>query len=256
MADSIRLRHGGLLALFLLAAAGPLPGQETRVVIPSRGWRLIGDLRLPASSEPAPAVLMLNQAAGTRAAYTELAAQLAVRGIASLRLDLPGHGESTNLGRFVPGEVLRSPMIWDAEVEVAAALEFLRAHPRIDRTRLAAVGGSYSGEEMAESGRIHGYVQAYVALSPGSFSDESIRGIDASGVPWLFIVSRDERYLREITAAVREASLTVELQIVPGTAHASDPAVRRRPGAPPLSTAAPHIPAWGAPTGSPRRNRA
>jgi hypothetical protein len=39
------------------------------------------------------------------------------------------------------------------------------------------MGASYSGEELAEAGRIIGYVQAYVELSPGSFSDESIDGI-------------------------------------------------------------------------------
>ena len=36
-------------------------------------------------------------------------------------------------------------------------------------------------------------------LSPGSFSDESIASIDSSGVPWLFIAAREERFLQEIT---------------------------------------------------------
>ncbi len=75
---------------------------------------------------------------------------------------------------------------------------------------------------MAEAGREHGYGQAYVALSPGSFSEESILAIDSSGVPWLFITSKDERFLREITASLQEQSQTVELVIVPGTRHATD----------------------------------
>jgi dienelactone hydrolase len=119
----------------------------------------------------------------------------------------------------VPGAEERSPLIWDSEVDVTAALEHLRADPRVDGARLAVVGASYSGEEMAEAGRLHGYARAYVALSPGSFSDESVERIDASGVAWLFVVSRDEPHLREITAAVRAESRTVELVVLPGTEH-------------------------------------
>jgi dienelactone hydrolase len=196
--------------------------EETRVVIDSRGWELIGDLRLPESNAPVPAVLMLNKAAGDRRVYKELALQLATRNIASLRIDLPGHGESTNLGRFIPGEVPRSPLIWDAEQDVIAAHKFLMNRARIDANRIGIVGGSYSGEEMAEAGRLNGYAQAYVALSPGSFSDESISAIDSSGVAWLLIVSNNERFLREITAAVQQQSHSVQLIIVPGDKHATD----------------------------------
>ena len=113
-------------------------------------------------------------------------------------------------------------MIWDAESSVAAAIEFLNSHDRIKAGRIAIVGASYSGEEMAEAGRLNGYAEVYVALSPGSFSDESINGIDGSGVPWLFVTSRDERFLQEIRAAVTGRSQTVEQIIVPGTGHASN----------------------------------
>ena len=75
---------------------------------------------------------------------------------------------------------------------------------------------------MAEAGRQRGYAQAYVALSPGSFSIESIMGIDASQVPWLFVTSKDDYFLHGITAALQEHSQTVELLVVPGNYHASD----------------------------------
>ena len=74
---------------------------------------------------------------------------------------------------------------------------------------------------MAEAGRLTGYLNAYVELSPGSFSDESIAGIDSSNVPWLFIVSNNEKYLKEITASVQANSMNVELIILPGTEHAT-----------------------------------
>ena len=213
------LCHG---CLFQQAAVQESAVEETRIKLENEGWELVGDLLLPASEGPLPAVLMLNQAAGDRMVYKELALQLAARGIASLRLDLRGHGESTNLGRFVPGERQRSPLIWDAEVDVTAAHQYLRSHARIDGDRIGIVGASYSGEEMAEAGRVDGYAQGYVTLSPGSFSEESIAGIDASGVPWLFIISKNERYLQEITAMLQAQSQTVEIVIVPGARHATD----------------------------------
>lgn len=203
-------------------AAHGAHAETFRVVVNSQGWKLVGDLHLPDSREAVPAVLMLNKAAGDRTSYRDLARHLSDRGVASLRLDLRGHGDSTNLGRFVPGERERDPMIWDAEQDVIAAHEYLRTHARIDRDRIGVVGASYSAEEMAEAGRLRGYAQAYVALSPGSFSEASILGIDSSGVPWLFSASRDEQFLREITAAVQARSRTAELALVPGTRHGTD----------------------------------
>ena len=199
--------------------------EEIPVVIDSQGWRLVGDLRLPPSDNPLPVALMLNQAAGDRTAYVELAEHLASRGIASLRLDLRGHGESTNLGRFEPSEsdsLSRERFIWDSDIDVTAAHQYLKSLARVDSNRIGIVGSSYSGEEMAEAGRNHGYVRAYVLLSPGSFSEESIPEIDSSGVPWLFITTNNDRFLKEITASVQAQSKTVELIIAPGTEHATD----------------------------------
>jgi dienelactone hydrolase len=209
------------LLAFCSTAAEPAPAQETRVVVPSDGWELIGDLVLPETTGRLPVVIMLNKADGDRRVYTDLANYLAEYGIASLRIDLPGHGDSTNLGEFVPYQRSPDPLIWDAERNIDDIVEFVREDDRLDAVRVAIVGASYSGEEMAEAGRLYGYVQAYVALSPGSFSEESIAGIDASRVPWLFVTSRDERHLQEIRARVAAESETVEQIIVPGTEHAS-----------------------------------
>ncbi len=44
-----------------------------RVIIESDGWELVGDLQIPQRDSKVPAVLMLNQAAGKRKAYEDLA---------------------------------------------------------------------------------------------------------------------------------------------------------------------------------------
>ena len=194
--------------------------RETRVEVASGEWKLAGDLVVPKSAEPVPAVLLLNKAAGNRHVYAGLASELADRGIASLRLDLRGHGESVNRGTFVPGNEGRA-MIAGTEADIIAACNHLRSLEGIDSSSIAVVGASYSGEEMMEAARIAGYADAYVALSPGSLSDESIRSIDSTGIPWLYIASRDERYLKEVTAAVLQMSHSAETLILPGTAHAT-----------------------------------
>jgi dienelactone hydrolase len=213
-----------MILIGFVAANANAAGQDERVVVMSSGWELIGDLRIPAENATGAAVLMLNKAAGHRESYAALSGELAERGIASLRLDLRAHGESTNLGKFEPEtatEEDRETIIWNAEVDVVAAHQYLQAHPAIDANRIAIVGASYSGEEMAEAGRNTAYAAAYVALSPGSFSPESIDAMDGSGASWLFIVSKYERYLSEIVANVHEKTRNVEILYLPGEQHAT-----------------------------------
>ncbi len=195
---------------------------EERVTIESDGWELIGDRVTPNSEGPWPLTIMFNQAAGTREPYRAMAYALAERGVASIRIDLPGHGESTNLGVFEPGAQRRDPMIWDAEQNVADIVSQVRSDTAYRAERIALVGASYSGEEVAEAGRLDGYEAAYVVLSPGSFEQASIDGIDASSVPWLFVASREERFLIEITADVQARSKTIDMMLLPGTAHATN----------------------------------
>ena len=75
---------------------------------------------------------------------------------------------------------------------------------------------------MAAAARAGSKAGAYVALSPGSFSDQSAGDIDASATPWWFIASRDERFAQAVVAGIPDVSRTAEVTIVSGNAHASD----------------------------------
>jgi dienelactone hydrolase len=169
-------------------------------------------------------VILLNKAAGDRKAYATLATLLAARGIASLRVDLRGHGESINKGKFIPFDEKSLALTEGADEDVTSVFRYLKTVPGIDTQKIGFVGASYSGEEMAVSARKYGYGKAYVALSPGSFSEESIAALDRTGIPWLFIKSSDERArsLKEFFSVLRQKSRTAQFMEVAGTEHATD----------------------------------
>jgi dienelactone hydrolase len=197
----------------------PAPGRG--VTLDVDGWELVGDLTLPLTSGPYPAALLLHNAAGSRDEQEALAIELARRGIASLRLDLRGHGDSVNRGRFDPDDLEGTRhMIVDARVDVRAAITALPRLGDIAPTRIAVVGASYTGEAMAAAARdMNRYAAAYVAMSPGNFSDESIAAIDTSGADWLLLRSRVELpFFDELFAEIAAGS-SAEIRVVPGSRH-------------------------------------
>jgi dienelactone hydrolase len=208
-----------------LVVFGQTPAkEERRVIVDSNGWKIVGDLLVPKSKRPVPAVILLNKAAGNRRAYELLARHLAERGIASFRIDLRGHGESINKGKFVPGSQGSLSLIEGSDEDVTSAFRYLKTVAGIDAQKIGFVGASYSGEEMAVSARKYGYGKAYVAISPGSFSEESTEAIDRSGIPWLFIKSTEERAktLKDFFPLLRQRSRTAQIMEVVGTEHATD----------------------------------
>jgi dienelactone hydrolase len=221
LALPLYLLHAWLLTVPLEAQQAPVTRAVTLEV---SGWRLRGDLLLPGRGGPYPSVLLLNKAGGARSAYEALAQELAAGGIASLRLDLRGHGESVNRGRFLPGDSTRSVSLDGTEEDILAGLRYLRTTPGLDSARVAVVGASYSAELAAEVGRRAGWAKAYVALSPGSLSLQTIDGMDPSGVPWLVMQSRRERSpaVRGVLDSTMRRSRSATVLMVADSGHATD----------------------------------
>jgi dienelactone hydrolase len=215
---------GLLIVLLPMGSVRAQQVRESRATIISGGWRLAGDLYVPfdAPDSPVPAIIMFNQAAGDRKAYAGLAEALARHGFVTLRVDLRGHGESTTLGRFDPSDSTTRRFIWNADSDVVAAVRYLRSVEGVDGEKIGVVSASYSGEEAAEAQRRERIGQAFVALSPGSFSDASIDALEKADIPWLFVVSNSDRYLHGIAAAIQERASRAEIIFVPGTKHGSD----------------------------------
>lgn len=115
---------------------------ETPVVFKSRGQQVVGMLHVPEQRRKrGPAVVMLHGFTGTKVEshrmFVKMARSLARAGIAALRFDFRGSGDSA--GEF-------STMTISGEIEDArAALKFIRRHPLVDPARAGVLGLSMGG---------------------------------------------------------------------------------------------------------------
>lgn len=109
------------------------------VVFEIEGQKLFGILHMPVNPSKVPAVLMCHGLAGNKTGrfriYVHLAKQLAKVGIASLRVDFRGCGDSD--GEF--SEVTVRGFLKDARV----SLKYLTEHKDIDPTRIGIFGRSF-----------------------------------------------------------------------------------------------------------------
>lgn len=133
-----------LVGATLPAVAAP---REEVVRFEVDGQSVVGTLTLPESGEPAPVVLMLFGFLAHRGEwpiegteegpYARAARLWADRGIASLRIDYRGSGESG--GSFADATVSSEA------ADGIGAIQFLKTDPRLDSDRLAVLGWSLGG---------------------------------------------------------------------------------------------------------------
>jgi uncharacterized protein len=120
------------------------------------GDNLSGTLFLADTTEPSPLLIICHGAGDFKENYFELCEYLASRGFASLAVDMHGHGESQ--GERYHVEIDH----WVADI--AAAVEFLSQHPRIDSERIAAFGISSGGTAILEAAIVNPRIKALIAL--------------------------------------------------------------------------------------------
>ena len=97
---------------------------------PSGDLQLHGVLNMPNGKGPFPGAVMCHGMASDHRSMRPSAEQLVRRGVATLTIDMRGHGKS---GGTFDGNIGR---------DTAAAVEILRRHDRIDNERIAIVGHS------------------------------------------------------------------------------------------------------------------
>jgi dipeptidyl aminopeptidase/acylaminoacyl peptidase len=137
-------------------------GTETPVVLFSGGQQVVGMWHLPAQPQRVPAIMMLHGFTGnkqeTKRLFVQAARSLASAGIATLRFDFRGCGDSA--GEF--HEMTVSSMCADART----ALAWLANRPEIDPTRIGILGMSLGGMIAALLQHEHAAIKTAVLWCP------------------------------------------------------------------------------------------
>ncbi len=127
-------------ALWGCAASGTGGVTSTDTFVSSRGVEVPVTLVTPASSTPAPLAILIHGHGGTRheaGGYTRVAEGLAANGIASIRMDFPGCGDST--------ETFANNNLTNMLADIRAAEQFALREANIDASRMGLLGFSMGG---------------------------------------------------------------------------------------------------------------
>ena len=166
------LRHSFTLtnmAVFMaLSFSSSLYAKESKVVIPVDDQSVVGTLNVPDNVAQPPVILMLHgfmgqkdelQIEGTdEGIYTRTARTLASQGIASLRIDFRGAGESD--GQWA--DTTFSRQIEDAQ----RALQWLKKQPQINPNKVGLLGWSQGGLVASHVANLNPDLDAVVLWSP------------------------------------------------------------------------------------------
>jgi hypothetical protein len=161
----------GLVAALMLV---PLSTQaaERDVSFQVDGKKVVGTLNIPEGRTRPPVVLLLHgfagsrnelpiPAAGNEGVYHRTARMLAEKGIASLRIDFMGRGDSE--GDY--GDTTLQIEIADA----SAALDYLASREDLDKSNMSIIGWSLGGAVAASvAGRTHYSLASVVLWEPAN----------------------------------------------------------------------------------------
>ncbi len=163
----------------------------------------------------APGVLLLHMYGHTRADWDELARLLQGVGIASLAIDLRGHGETGGAENW-----LLAPQ------DVAAALNWLGARDDVDAERLGAIGASIGANLAMVLGSSEPGVDVIGLLSPGfDYFRVEIGGLMPlyGDRPALLAASEEDGYSADtVRTLAAEAAGPVELLVYNNAGHGTD----------------------------------
>ena len=142
MTPTSRIVSAALLLLVLTACESNNALLATDTHIESRGVQIPVTFVLPAASDGSsvPLVVMAHGHGGSReeaGGFTRVASELANLGIASIRMDFPGCGESS--------EPFTANTLNNMLDDIRASRDFAVNHPRIDGERVGILGFSMGG---------------------------------------------------------------------------------------------------------------
>ncbi|HUE84995.1 MAG TPA: alpha/beta fold hydrolase [Vicinamibacterales bacterium] len=142
------------VAVLLLAAPVHAAGRPVTIVAPD-GTTLAG-MFYEASPRPAPAVVLVHMLGRSNAEWSVVAERLEDAGIASLALDLRGHGRSGGNPAELPAMA----------TDVRTGLDWLAAHPSVWPGALGVVGASLGANLAGMAAADFPAVRAIAMISP------------------------------------------------------------------------------------------
>jgi dienelactone hydrolase len=134
------------------------------------GVVMIGHLAVPDDDARGarPAVLVAHEAPGLDDVHRERADRLAERGYVAFALDAHGGGRLRLDDPHIRQRVAAISNDSDRARAIAAtSLEVLRGHPRVDASRIAAIGYCFGGTLVLELARGGADLRAVVGFHPG-----------------------------------------------------------------------------------------
>lgn len=213
-----------LPALLLVAPLAATEPSSTPVSFTTPdGFTIKGTLTIPTSGPKRhPVVILAPQFGQTRDSFAPLAERLNARGIATLALDLRGHGESTDKGGApvaVTDDFMASAKAVGFDkipADLAQAAAWVRKQHGIDRRRVGLAGASLGAfSVLMASGQVR--PQAVLALSPAgndAFGAKALDSLKASvarggGADLIFAAADDKGAADNATALATVPGVSV-----------------------------------------------
>jgi dienelactone hydrolase len=191
------------------------PPDPVDVDVPGAGGLTLKGTFYGAVPNAAPSVLLLHMRLQTRATMDELARRLQAVGIASLAIDMRGHGETGGEEDWLL-----------ASQDITAAYEWLGARDDVDASRLGGVGASIGANLIMVLGASDPTVDAIGLLSPGfDYFRVEIGGamLLYGDRPALLAATELDGYSAQTVRTMADQAIgPVELLVYSGSAHGTD----------------------------------
>jgi len=187
-------------------------GSKTNVSFLSGPDKIVGALFIPKAATPLPALIICHGALDFKENYHELCEYLAGKGIASLAIDMHGHGESGG-SRFHIN-------ISDWVSDIRCAIDYLEQRPEINGKSIGVFGLSSGGTAVLEAAMLDKRIRCIITL------DATVRNtLTPSEHLGIKILNTAGRIKRFITKEDLRLSMVKPFANVPA---ASDPEVNLR----------------------------
>ena len=184
-----------------VAAADPPPPQASarvpadRVVELKTADGIILKATYFAAQLSGPGVLLFHQSNRTRAAWKDVARQLAAAGMHTLTVDNRGHGESGGAhDHWTDSNPQQARKNWDDDLDTA--LQYLLSQPGVSHDVIGLGGAGLLGvDNCVETARRHPAVVKSLALLSGETLQDNLQFLrQASQLPGLYVVADDDEY--------------------------------------------------------------